>query len=108
MRVAVQVVAETFLAVLSSRGGTVKNYPAEGTANWALSYSPGVSTFKFGTRYVDAKIAYCFKSNIEIFAEARNLGKTHTGHRRVDVALCRWQPDDLCGQRRRLEIDGGN
>jgi hypothetical protein len=43
------------------------------------TYSPGAPVFRLATRYLDAKIAYKFKNNVEIFAEGRNLGKIHTG-----------------------------
>jgi TonB-dependent receptor len=80
MRVGLQVKASTFSCTSGCNGTAINNYPAVGMTTVRYpTYSPGAPVFRLGTRYVDAKIAYRFNQNVELFAEARNLGKTHTG-----------------------------
>lgn len=50
-------------------------YPAVGvTGATTLPFNPGVPTFGSTTRYVDAKVSYRLRRNVELFAEGRNLG----------------------------------
>jgi TonB-dependent receptor len=80
MRVGLQVKATTFSCTSGCSSIAVNNYPAVGqTLVRYPTYMPGTPVFRLATRYVDAKIAYRFKNGVEIFAEGRNLGKTHTG-----------------------------
>ena len=74
-RLALQVVAprySCFTPCTNSNLG-VNNFPADGAQSWRLSYNPGLPLFIDRTRYLDAKMAYRFKNNIEVFAEVRNL-----------------------------------
>ncbi|MGH8853015.1 MAG: TonB-dependent receptor [Telluria sp.] len=80
MRVGLQVKASTFECTSGCNGTAINNYPAVGMTTVRFpTYLPGTPVFRLGTRYVDAKIGYRFNKNVELFAEARNLGKTHTG-----------------------------
>jgi TonB-dependent receptor len=76
-RVALQAVASFFNCIAACGANTVNNYPnpAGGRTN-VLPYNPGSPNFRDATRYIDAKVAYRFKSGVEIFAEGRNLGLT--------------------------------
>ncbi|WP_229489423.1 TonB-dependent receptor [Pseudoduganella namucuonensis] len=75
-RVAVQAVASFFSCIAGCGGNTVNNYPnAAGGRTTITPYNPGSPNFRDATRWVDAKIAYRFKNGIELFAEARNLGR---------------------------------
>jgi TonB-dependent receptor len=59
------------------------NYPAQGvTLNTStpVIYSPGSPNFKDATRFVDAKIAYKLRPNVEVFLEGRNLGNATTSN----------------------------
>ncbi|MFC5458530.1 TonB-dependent receptor [Massilia niabensis] len=80
MRVGLQIKASTFSCTSGCNGSSINNYPAVGMTTVRFPpYFPGTPVFRLDTRYVDAKIAYKFKNGVELFAEARNLGKIHTG-----------------------------
>ncbi len=75
-RVAVQAVAEKFLCIAACFGNTVNNYPANGVIRTTvLPFNPGSPNYTGATRFIDAKMAYKFKNGVELFAEARNLGR---------------------------------
>ncbi|MEW7847636.1 TonB-dependent receptor [Massilia aurea] len=75
MRVALQVVTSTFSRIADD--DSFSNFPATGvTTVGALPYNPGSPVFRDGRRFIDAKIAYRFANGVELFAEARNLGKS--------------------------------
>ena len=75
MRVALQVVTATFSRIASD--DSFSNFPATSIASpGGLPYQPGAPVFRDGRRFIDAKIGYKFKNGVEIFAEARNLGKS--------------------------------
>jgi TonB-dependent receptor len=79
-RVAVQFVSEKFSCISGCNTIAINNYPAEGlTTVRAPVYAPGAPTFRLGTRYIDAKLGYRLNKNVELFVEARNLGRIHTG-----------------------------
>jgi TonB-dependent receptor len=74
-RVAVQSVASYFTCIAACGANTVNNYPnAAGGRTTALPYNPGSPNFKDSTRFIDGKISYKWKPNIEFFVEGRNLG----------------------------------
>lgn len=76
-RVALQTVATRFVCIAPCNGSTgAANYPADGATRIRLPYAPGLPEFSGATRYVDARLSYRFKSGIEVFVDARNLGKT--------------------------------
>lgn len=80
-RVAVQAVASVFNCIAACGANTVNNYPSEGGGRTTvLPYNPGSPNFRDATRYIDAKMAYKFKNNVEIFIEGRNLGKATTSN----------------------------
>ncbi|MET0268013.1 MAG: TonB-dependent receptor [Duganella sp.] len=86
-RVALQVVAAKFNCIAGCGGTTVNNYPnAAGGRTNVLPYNPGSPNFTDATRYVDAKIAYRFNKNFEIFAEGRNLGLSSTSRSQAHYA----------------------
>ncbi|WP_426104534.1 TonB-dependent receptor [Massilia sp. TSP1-1-2] len=74
-RLALQVVAPRYscFAPCTNSNVGVNNFPADGASSWRLPYNPGLPNFIDRTRYLDAKMAYRFKNNIELFAEVRNL-----------------------------------
>lgn len=56
--------------------GSINNYPANGVSGGtSLPFNPGAPTFRDASRFIDARIAYRLDNGIEIFAEARNLGR---------------------------------
>ena len=79
-RVALQVVApryQCFAPCTTSNIG-VNNFPAEGAVSIRAPYNPGLPLFSDMTRFIDVKMAYKFKNNIEVFAEARNVMNQRT------------------------------
>jgi TonB-dependent receptor len=79
-RVALQVVApryQCFAPCTTSNIG-VNNFPAEGAISIRAPYNPGLPIFSDATRFIDVKVAYKFKNNIEVFAEARNVTNQRT------------------------------
>lgn len=80
-RVALQAVASYFTCIAACGANTVNNYPnAGGGRVTVLPYNPGSPNFKDATRFIDAKIAYKLTKNVEVFAEARNLGLATTSN----------------------------
>lgn len=79
-RVAVQAVASYFNCLAGCGSQDAYNYPAAGvtTGMVRFPYNPGSPNFKDATRFIDAKIAYRWKPNIEFFVEGRNLGNATT------------------------------
>lgn len=41
-------------------------------------YNPGAPNYKDTTRFIDAKISYKLRPNVEVFIEGRNLGNATT------------------------------
>ena len=82
-RVALQVVAPRYQCFSPCTGANlgVNNFPAEGAVSIRAPYNPGLPIFANGTRFIDVKMAYKFKNNMELFAEARNITnqRTQTG-----------------------------
>lgn len=80
-RVAVQAVASSFTCVAGCGQLGMNNYPsAAGGVTNRLPYSPGSPNFKDATRFIDGKIGYRWRPNIEFFAEGRNLGNATTSN----------------------------
>jgi TonB-dependent receptor len=77
-RVAVQAVASYFNCIAGCGSTDNNNYPAPGVTFTRFPYNPGSPNFKDSTRFVDAKISYKWKPNVEIFVEGRNLGNATT------------------------------
>jgi outer membrane receptor protein involved in Fe transport len=85
MRVALQVVTSTFQRIASD--DSFSNFPATSISSvGGAPYNPGSPIFRDGRRFVDAKIGYKFKNGVEIFAEARNLGKSTVTNSQGDFA----------------------
>ncbi|MUI11310.1 TonB-dependent receptor [Massilia dura] len=84
-RVALQGAAAWFTCI-SPCGQTPReliNYPAQGVnvnASTPIIYSPGSPNFKDATRFVDAKIAYRWRPDVEFFLEGRNIGNATTSN----------------------------
>jgi TonB-dependent receptor len=80
-RVAVQAVASSFSCIAACTTTDVGNYPAAGTAGLVkFPYNPGSPIFKDGTRFIDAKVSYKLRPNVEVFVEGRNLGNATTSN----------------------------
>jgi TonB-dependent receptor len=77
-RVAVQAVASYFNCIAGCTSLDMSNYPALGVDGTKFPYNPGSPNFKDSTRFIDAKIAYKWRPNIEFFVEGRNLGNATT------------------------------
>nr|WP_308604304.1 TonB-dependent receptor [Massilia sp. CFBP 13647] len=78
-RVALQAVAMTFDCIANcGQTSSMNNYPNVGGGRIGVPYNPGSPVFKDATRYIDAKIAYKFNPNVEVFVEGRNLGNATT------------------------------
>jgi TonB-dependent receptor len=77
-RLAVQAVGQYFNCVAGCNQGGMRNYPSAATAAGGLvsvaPYSPGSPNFKDATRFIDGKISWKWRPNVEVFAEGRNLG----------------------------------
>jgi TonB-dependent receptor len=57
------------------------NYPAQGVSpngSTPIIYSPGSPNFKDSTRYIDAKIGWKWRPDVEFFIEGRNIGNATT------------------------------
>ncbi|MYN06778.1 TonB-dependent receptor [Pseudoduganella aquatica] len=79
-RVAVQAVAAYFNCIASCGAAGVNNYPNAAPVRTGFPYNPGSPNFKDGTRYVDAKLSYKWRPNIEFFIEGRNLANATTSN----------------------------
>jgi TonB-dependent receptor len=77
-RVAVQAVASYFNCIAGCASLDMSNYAAVGVSNTKFPYNPGSPNFKDSTRFIDGKISYKWKPNIEFFVEGRNLGNATT------------------------------
>jgi len=78
-RVAVQAVASFFSCVAGCGQPGMANYPsAAGGITNVLPYNPGSPNFRDGTRFIDGKISYRIRPNVDVFIEGRNLGNTIT------------------------------
>jgi TonB-dependent receptor len=73
-RVAVQAVAQKFSCIAACGDTTANTYPALGITARPLPYNPNSPNWSDATRFIDGKIAYKWKPNIEFFVEGRNLG----------------------------------
>jgi TonB-dependent receptor len=84
-RVALQAAASWFncISPCTQLPRELINYPAQGVSlntSTPLIYSPGSPNFKDATRFVDAKIGYKWRPNVEVFIEGRNLGNATTSN----------------------------
>jgi TonB-dependent receptor len=79
-RVAVQAVASYFNCIAGCGSIDMYDYPAIGVTGGMVRfpYNPGSPNFKDSTKFIDGKIAYKWKPNIEFFIEGRNLGNATT------------------------------
>jgi TonB-dependent receptor len=78
-RVAVQSVASFFNCIAGCGQATsILNYPAAGVQTPGFPYNPGSANFRDTTRFIDGKLAYKIRPNIELFVEGRNLGNVTT------------------------------
>ena len=62
-----------------SRAG-VNNYPNAAPVRVGFPYNPGSPNFKDATRYIDAKLSYRWRPNVEFFIEGRNLANATTSN----------------------------
>jgi TonB-dependent receptor len=79
-RVAVQAVTSYFNCIAACGSTDYNNYPAAGVTFTRFPYNPGSPNFRDSTRFVDAKISYKWKRNVELFIEGRNLGNATTSN----------------------------
>jgi len=79
-RVAVQAVAAYFTCIASCNAAGVANYPNAAPVRVGFPYNPGGANYKDGTRFIDAKLSYKWRPNIEFFIEGRNLGNATTSN----------------------------
>jgi hypothetical protein len=80
-RIAVQAVASFFNCVAGCGQLGMNNYPsAAGGITNRLPYNPGSPNFRDGTRFIDGKISYKIRPNIDVFIEGRNLGNATTSN----------------------------
>jgi hypothetical protein len=57
------------------------NYPGVGNLNdWVrwTPYNPGAPRFTDATSFIDFKVSYTFDKKLDVFLEARNLGRSPT------------------------------
>jgi TonB-dependent receptor len=85
-RVAVQAVASYFNCIAGCGSTDNNNYAAAGVTFTRLPYNPGSPNFKDSTRFIDGKISYKWKPNIEFFVEGRNLGNATTSSSQAGFA----------------------
>jgi TonB-dependent receptor len=79
-RVAVQAVGAYFTCIASCNMAGVNNYPNAAPVRIGFPYNPGSPNYKDATRFIDAKISYKWRPNIEFFIEGRNLGNATTSN----------------------------
>jgi TonB-dependent receptor len=79
-RVAVQAVASYFNCLAGCGSIDANNYPAAGVTSGMVRfpYNPGSPNFKDSTRFIDGKLSYRWRPNVEFFVEGRNLGNATT------------------------------
>jgi TonB-dependent receptor len=87
-RIATQAVASYFNCLAGCGSQDAFNYPAAGvtTGMVRFPYNPGSPNFKDATRFIDAKIGFKWKPNVEFFVEARNLGNATTSSSQQNYA----------------------
>jgi TonB-dependent receptor len=85
-RVAVQAVAAYFSCIASCGESGVNNYPSAAPVRVGLPYNPGSPNFKDATRFVDAKLSYKWRPNIEFFIDGRNLRNATTSNSQAHFA----------------------
>jgi hypothetical protein len=76
----VQAVASYFNCIAGCGQLGVNDYPAVGVTATRFPYNPGSPNFKDSTRFIDGKISYKWRPNIEFFIEGRNLGNATTSN----------------------------
>jgi TonB-dependent receptor len=79
-RVAVQAVGAYFTCIASCNMAGVANYPNAAPVRTGFPYNPGSPNYRDATRFIDAKISYKWRPNIEFFIEGRNLGNATTSN----------------------------
>jgi TonB-dependent receptor len=79
-RVAVQAVGAYFNCIAGCGQLGMNNYSAVGVSATRFPYNPGSPDFRDATRFIDGKIAFRWKPNIEFFVEGRNLGNATTSN----------------------------
>ncbi|WBS05283.1 TonB-dependent receptor [Pseudoduganella sp. SL102] len=90
-RVALQGAAAWFTCI-SPCGQTPReliNYPAQGVNvnnSTPKIYSPGSPNFKDATRFIDAKIGWKWRPDVEFFLEGRNIGNATTSNSQAHYA----------------------
>jgi hypothetical protein len=84
--VAVQAVASYFNCIAGCGSTDNNNYAAAGVTFTRFPYNPGSPNFKDSTRFIDGKISYKWKPNIEFFVEGRNLGNATTSSSQAGFA----------------------
>jgi TonB-dependent receptor len=74
-RVSFQNKGESFVCISACNGAnTVNNLPIGNPGELArVPYNPGEPNYRAETKFVDAKISYKLRPNIEVYAEGRNL-----------------------------------
>jgi TonB-dependent receptor len=78
-RVAVQAVASSFSCIAGcTQQAAIQNYPGVGVQLTKFPYNPGSPNYKDTTRFIDAKLSYKLRPNVEVFIEGRNLGNATT------------------------------
>jgi TonB-dependent receptor len=85
-RVAVQAVGAYFVCIASCGVAGVNNYPNAAPVRVGFPYNPGAPNYKDATRFIDAKISYKWRPNIEFFIEGRNLGNAATSNSQGSAA----------------------
>jgi TonB-dependent receptor len=85
-RVAVQAVASYFTCIAGCGQFGVSDYPAVGVSATRFPYNPGSPNFRDSARFIDGKISYKWKPNIEFFIEGRNLGNATTSNSQASFA----------------------
>ncbi len=85
-RVAVQAVASHFNCIASCGRAGVNNYPNAAPVRVGFPYNPGSPNFKDATRYIDAKLSYKWRPNVEFFVEGRNLANATTSNSQAQFA----------------------
>ncbi len=79
-RVTVQAVASYFNCIAGCGSTDNNNYAASGVTFTKFPYNPGSPNFKDATKFIDGKISYKIKPNVEVFVEGRNLGNATTSN----------------------------
>jgi TonB-dependent receptor len=85
-RVAVQATGAYFNCIAGCGQTGMNNYSAVGVTATRLPYNPGSPDFRDAARYIDGKIAFRWKPNIELFIEGRNLGNSTTSSSQANFA----------------------